>query len=230
MARNSTLAVLLAVGLVLVGGVGTATAHEWQTTVTQGPMELGISATPETPKAGMTTEFAGRIADSDYEGDANRTSWGGVVNAAVEVHIRGPDGYHDHVRTAIPEDGAHFHFSYVFPEPGNYSVAVVTQLEGQEYAFQFDVQVTLLPARADGERMDHLSEEVHAVNEKVDAIEDLEAKVDTLQSQVETLQATVEEQEGTQANDGQPDLGTYSLLLAIGVALGGGAVVVTRRR
>lgn len=226
MSHKGTLAVLIVAGLVLSGGAGTVAAHDWQTTVTQGPMELGIASTPEDPKAGMQTEFSARIADSEYEGDANRTSWGGVTNAAVEVHIRGPDGYHDHVTTHIPEDEAHFHFAYVFPEAGNYSIAVVTQLEGEEYAFEFQKQVTLLPAKAEGENVEQIAEDVDSVNQNV---EDLNQKVDSLESQVERLQDSHEDQASEQADTGQSDIGLYAVVLLVGVAVGGIAVVGTRR-
>lgn len=247
MSHEGTLTVLVVAGLVLLGGVGTVAAHDWQTTVTQGPMELGISSTPEAPKAGMQTEFSARIVDSEYESDANRTSWGGVVNTAVEVHIRGPDGYHDHVQTHVPEDGAHFHFAYVFPEAGNYSIAIVTQLEGQEYAFQFQKQVTLLPTRSGGEELEHLSTDVHAVNESVDRVEsdvqttnqnvedlnkdveELNQKVDSLESQIERLQTSLDEHETAQADAGHPDIGLYAVMLLVGAAVGGVAVVGTRR-
>lgn len=196
MTLATRLVVLALVAVLLVGAAGPAAAHGWQTTVTQGPMELGVSSSPETPVAGMETEFAARIADSDVaEGEANRLDWGGVVDTQVEVHIRGPDGYHDHVTATVPEDDAHFHFTYVFPEGGTYSIAVVTELEGEEYAFEFTKNVTLLPARATGAEMEHLSEDVHAVGEDVDTVK---GDVSALKTQVADLQAQLDRMEQAQ--------------------------------
>lgn len=196
MTLATRLVVLALVAVLLVGAAGPAAAHGWQTTVTQGPMELGISSSPETPVAGMETEFAGRIADSDVaEAEANRLDWGGVVDVEVEIHIRGPDGYHDHVTATVPEDDAHFQFTYVFPEGGTYSIAVVTALEGEEYAFEFTKNVTLLPARATGVEMEHLSEDVHAVGEDVETVK---GDVSALKTQVADLQAQLDRMEQAQ--------------------------------
>lgn len=199
MARRKTLAAIIAVGILLVGAAGPVAAHDWQVTVSQGPMELGVSSTPETPVAGMQAEFSARIADDDIEGDEDRLSWGGVTNQSVEIHINGPDGVHDHVTTHIPEDDAHFHWSYVFPTEGTYTITLVTELEGEEYAFEFQKNVTLLPAEATGEEMEHLSEDVHEVNENVEdtnqKVDSLQTQVDELSQQVETLQSQLESQE-----------------------------------
>jgi hypothetical protein len=209
--RKPIVAIAL-VSVLLLGAVGPVAAHSWQTTVTQGPMELGVSSSPETPVAGMQAEFSARIADENPEGDEDRLDWGGVTNRTVEVHIRGPDGYHDHVTAEIPEDDAHFHWTYMFPTEGNYSIAVVTEIEGQEYAFQFQRNVALLPAKATGEEMEHLSEDVHAVNENVESVgedveatnekvESLQTQVDDLESQVESLQTQIEDVESSSHND-----------------------------
>lgn len=172
MSHHKTLAALAIVGILLVGAAGPVAAHSWQTTVTQGQMELGISSSPETPVAGMVTEFSARISDSEaVEGQANRTSYGSVTNKTVEVHIRGPDGYHDHLETSIPEDDSHFGFSYLFPTDGNYSIAVVTTIDGEEYAFQFTRAVMLMPADAQGEKVEHLHDEVESLSSQVDELE-----------------------------------------------------------
>lgn len=238
MSHHKTLVALMVVGILLVGAAGPAAAHSWQTTVTQGPMELGISSSPATPVAGMQTEFSGRIADSEVaEGDADRLSWGGVTNKTVEVHIRGPDGFHDHVKTEIPEDDAHFHFSYLFPTDGNYSIAVVTELEGEEYAFQFSREVMLMPADAQGEEMEHLSEDVHAVNENVQStnekVDSLQNQVDELQSQVEALQSQLETQSAShdeEAESAQAQLPGFTITTALMALAAIVAFAVGRRR
>jgi hypothetical protein len=225
--RKPIVAVAL-VSMLLIGAVGPVAAHSWQTTVTQGEMELGVSSSPETPVAGMQTDFSARIADESPEGDENRTDFGSVTNRAVEVHIRGPDGYHDHVATEIPEDEAHFAWTYMFPTEGNYTMAVVTEIEGQEYAFEFQREVTLLPAEATGEEMEHMSEEMHGVSEDVGETNE---KVDSLQTQVEELQTQLEEQnesdhEEESANNQIPGMGIGAALSA---AVGAVAFVAGRR-
>lgn len=238
MARQKALLAVMLAGLLVIGGIGQVSAHSWQTQVTQGEMELGISSSPETPVAGMQTEFSARIKDAQFEGDANRTDWGGVTNNEVEVHIRGPDGYHDHVKTEIPEDGAHFHFTYMFPTNGNYSISVVTSMEGQEYAFEFQKQVMLLPAKATGEEIHHMSEEVHSVQKDVKTVndnveqldkdvQDTNKKVKQLQTQVETLQTELEEQ--NQPEQKSSGLGFGAGVFAVGAAVGAGAVVIGKR-
>lgn len=233
MAHSKTLAALAIVGILLVGVVGPAAAHGWQTTVTQGPMELGVSSSPETPVAGMETEFAARIADDDPAGDEDRLDWGGVTNKEVEIHVRGPDEYHDHVTVEIPEDDAHFHWTYVFPTEGTYSIAVVTELEGEEYAFQFQKNVTLLPAEATGEEMEHLSEDVHAVNENVEEtnekVDSLQTQVDELESQLDTLQSQLEaQQSNNQDSTAQaPGFTVTAALMALAALV---AFAVGRRR
>ena len=133
MSYRHLLGTLIVTAMLLTGLAGTATAHSWQTEVAVGQMELGVSSSPETPVAGMTTEFSARISDSEaVEGQANRTSYGSVTNKEVEVHIRGPNDYHDHLSTEIPEDDSHFGFSYLFPTGGEYSLAVVTTIGGEE--------------------------------------------------------------------------------------------------
>lgn len=234
MSLHKALAALAVVGIMLVGAVGPVAAHEWQVTVEQGPMELGISSSPETPVAGMQTEFAARIADDDIEGDADRLSWGGVTNASVEVHIRGPDGYHDHVKTHIPEDDAHFHFTYVFPTDGSYSIAVVTELEGTEYAFEFQKNVTLLPAEATGEEVEQLSQDVHEVDESVEdtneKVESLQTQVDELSQQVDTLQSQLEAQEGSHEDDtAQAEAPGFTMTAALVVLVAVVAFAVGRR-
>lgn len=181
------------------------------------------------------TASPGRIADDQVdEGEENRLDWGGVSNTEVEVHIHGPDGIHDHVTTHVPEDDAHFHFSYMFPTDGTYTMTVVTELEGQEYAFEFQRNVSLIPAEATGEEMEHLSEDVHAVNENVegvsedvsatnDNVESLQTQVDNLESQVDSLQTQIEDLESS-SHDGDeeesvgslgPGFGITAVLLAV---------------
>lgn len=190
MSSRHALGALVVTAMLLAGVAGTSTAHSWQTEVAVGDMELGVSSSPETPVAGLVTEFDARIKDTAAtEGEANRTSSGSVLNKHVEVHVRGPDGYHDHTTASIPEDDAHFHFSYLFPTGGTYSIAVVTEIEGEEYAFEFARDVMLLPADAQGEDIDalssdvsHVHEEVESTNERLDGIEsrltDLESQLD----------------------------------------------------
>lgn len=230
--RKPLIAVALTV-ILLVGGVGQVTAHDWQTTVTTGEMELGLSTTPEEPLAGMSTEFSARIKDTgSYEGEANRTSWGGVTNQAVEVHIKGPNGIHDHIATHIPEDGAHFHFAYTFPEAGTYTITVVTTIQGEEHAFQFQKEVGLLPAEATGEEVERIDENVSALRSEVDQ---LQSQVDTLQQQNRELKAELEELNESQAEAGTheetssgSDLGS-GLAVAAGGIVAAGAFVAGRR-
>ncbi|WP_416840050.1 hypothetical protein [Haloferax sp. DFSO52] len=228
--KRQLLSVML-IGMLLLGGVGSVSAHSWQTTVTQGPMELGVSSSPEEPVAGMQAEFSARIKDANPEGDADRLDWGGVTNRTAEVHIRGPDGYHDHVKVEIPEDEAHLHWTYMFPEAGNYSIAVVTEIEGQEYAFQFQRNVTLLPAKATGEEIEHMSEEVHSVEKNVkqtnDKVDKLQSQVKQLNTQVDELQNQIEAQNEAEASNAQlPGMGVVTALLAF---VGVGAFVIGRR-
>jgi outer membrane murein-binding lipoprotein Lpp len=238
MVSKKPLVALALASILLLGVAGPVVAHGWQTTVTQGPMELGVSSSPETPVAGMQTEFSARIADEKPGGDADRLDWGGVTNRTVEIHIRGPDGYHDHLTTEIPEDEAHFHWTYMFPTEGTYNIAVVTQIEGQEYAFQFQKNVTLLPAKATGEEMEHLSEEVHTVNENVNAaneeVKHVHEKVDALQTQVEelggqvdSLQQQVEQEQSDGTTNAQ--LPMMGISVALAAVAGVGAFVVGRR-
>lgn len=239
--QKPVLAILI-VGIMLVGVVGPAAAHEWQDTVTQGPMELGISSAPVDPIAGMQTDFSARIADDEVtEGDENRLDWGGVTNAEVEVHINGPDGIHDHITTHIPEDEAHFHFSYVFPTDGTYTITVVTELEGEEYAFEFQRNVSLLPAEASGEEIEHLSEDMHAVNENVEnvsedvgdtteKVEALQTQVNDLESQIDSLQTQIENHASDNSDDNAqaqvPGFGFAIAVIAIAVIV---AIAVGRR-
>lgn len=241
MARK-TLAVLL-VTVLIASMVAPVAAHSWQTEVEQGDFELGISSTPEEPVAGMNTEFSARIADATPEGIENRTDYGSVTNAEVSVHINGPGDVHDHVSVQIPEDDSHFGFDYIFPQEGTYTITVVTELEGEEYAFEFQRNVILLPAKATGEEMEHLSEDVHAVGESVDEtnanvqktnknVEDLEKQVsslqdqvDTLQGQLETLNSQLEKQENTEPAQA-PGFGVIAALLA---AVGAAFIIGKRR-
>lgn len=229
--KRSTVALAL-VAVLLVGAVAPVAAHSWQTTVKQGPMELGVSSSPESPVAGMQTEFSARIADEEPAGDDDRLDWGGVTNRTVEVHIRGPDGYHDHVKAEIPEDEAHFHWTYMFPKAGNYTMTAVTEIEGQKYAFEFQRTVTLLPAKATGEKMAHLSEEVHSVNKNVDSaneeIKHVHEKVDSLQKQVDSLQQQIENANSQEqvSNSGLPGMGISAAIVAV---IGAAAFVAGRR-
>ncbi|WP_267643098.1 hypothetical protein [Haloarchaeobius amylolyticus] len=239
--KRSLLAIALA-SMLLLSGIGTVSAHSWQTTVTQGEMELGVSSSPEQPVAGMQAEFSARIMDANPEGDADRLDWGGVTNRTVEVHIRGPDGYHDHVKVEIPEDEAHFHWTYMFPEAGNYTIAVVTEIEGNEYAFEFQRTVQLLPAKATGEEVEHMSEELHTVKKGVDStnseVKDVNKKVDKLQTQVtelneqiDSLEKKLDAQEEAKSQDDAanaqlPGMGVVAALTALA---GIGAFALGRR-
>lgn len=222
MARITRLLAIALTGLLLVGVTGPALAHGWQTTVAQGDMELGVSSTPADPIAGFETEFAARIADETPGDSADRLDWGGVTNRTVEVHINGPGHVHDHVKATIPEDDAHFHWNYRYPTEGEYTMTVVSEMEGQEYAFEFTRNVSLLPAEPSGEVTDnisrdvssinssvgHMSEDLHEANEKIDS---LESKIDSLQSTVETL-STESNSEATQ----NAALGGTSSAVAVG--------------
>lgn len=154
---------LLAIGLVamlLVGSVGPVAAHSWQTEVEQGDMKLGVSSTPEEPIAGMETEFSGAITDTAAEE--------GITGAEAEVHINGPGDVHDHVTVHIPDDDPHFHFAYTFPDAGAYTMTVVTEIDGQECAFEFQRDVGLIPTEATGERMDQIDENVSELQQSID--------------------------------------------------------------
>lgn len=234
MARKS-LAVLL-VTVLIASMVAPVAAHSWQTEVEQGDFALGISSTPEQPVAGMTTEFSARIADSTPDGVDNRTDYGAVTNTEVEVHIKGPNHYHDHVKVGIPKDDAHFSFDYLFPTDGKYRITVVAQLEGQEYAFAFTRDVMLLPAEASGPEMQnlsknvsHLSEELHSVDKNVDQtnknVKELSSQVDSLQRQVESLKTQLQEQQNSEPVQA-PGFGVIAMLLA---AVGAAFVVGKRR-
>jgi len=77
-----------------------------------------------------------------------------VTNQTVEIHIRGPNEFHDHVKAQFPEDDAHFHWTYMFPDEGTYTMAVVTELEAEEtFEYTFEVEGVYdyycTPARAD---------------------------------------------------------------------------------
>lgn len=170
MRPNRLLAAVLA-GVLLVSMAPVATAHEWQTTASDGPMELGVSTSPEEPVAGMETDFSARIKDADPAGDANRTSWGGVTNQTVEIHIRGPGGYHDHLEAGIPADEAHIHWSYMFPLNGTFEIAVHLETEGQEFQLSFERDVMLLPADAQGDTIDQMAEEIDDLSDQVDRLE-----------------------------------------------------------
>jgi hypothetical protein len=203
MARNTRLFAIALTAILLVGVAGPALAHGWQTTVVQGDMELGVSSTPAEPIAGFETEFAARISDETPNDSEDRLDWGGVTNNTVEVHINGPGHVHDHVTAEIPEDDAHFHWSYRYPTEGEYTMTVVSELEGEEYAFEFTRNVSLLPSEPSGavtenisrdvssinETVTHQSEELHEANEKIGT---LESKIDSLDSKVDSLQSTVD--------------------------------------
>lgn len=209
------------VGILLIGGVAPAAAHDWQTTVTQGEMELGISSSPGTPVAGMQAEFSGRILDNgSVEGEENRLSWGGVTNKEVAVHINGPEGIHDHVTAEVPEDDAHFHFAYTFPEEGTYTITVVTTIEGDEYAFEFERDVRLLPARAEGETVQNTNENVTELRTQVD---EMDSQMDTLEQQNAELKQELQDLKAAQsendddgsANASAPGFGLVAALVAL---------------
>lgn len=181
MTRNTFVWAVLGVLLLLTAVAPLASAHDWQTTTSDGPFELGVSTSPETPVAGMETSFSARVADANHTGDENRTSWGGVTNKSVTVHIRGPDGYHDHLTTDIPEDGAHFHWSYVFPTNGTYEIGPEMTLEGEDHRLNFNRTVVLLPTEARGDQVQEVGQDVDELREDVD---DLQAAVDQLQDQL----------------------------------------------
>lgn len=188
--RNSLIAIGL-VAVLVVGTAGPVAAHDWQTEVEQGDMVLGVNSAPETPIAGMETEFSGSITDTAAaEGEANRTDWGGVTNKQAEVHVNGPDGIHDHLSAHVPEDDSHFHFAYLFPEAGTYTITLVVQIDGTEYAFEFQREVEMLPARAEGETVEGIRENVTELQGQVD---ELQQQNDELRQQNAELQAQVEE-------------------------------------
>lgn len=240
MARNSI--VVLVVAVLVASMVAPVAAHGWQTEVKQGDFELGVSSTPEEPVAGMNTEFAARIADDTPADSENRLDWGGVTNTTVEVHINGPGDIHDHVKAEIPEDDAHFHFNYIFPEGGTYTITVVAELEGEEYAFEFQRDVMLLPAKATGEEMEQLSSDVETVNQNVEStnqnvqelqeeVETLQDQVDTLQGQIDTLQQQLESDgEAAEQQDSEPiNAPGFGVIAALIAALGAAFLVGNRR-
>lgn len=215
---------LIAIGLaavLLVAAVGPAAAHSWQTEVTTGDMDLGVSSTPETPIAGMETKFAGSITDNGtFEGEANRTDYGGVTNKDAEVHIKGPGHIHDHVGMEIPENDSHFHFDYIFPEPGTYTITVVTTIEGQEHAFEFEREVKAIPADARGETVDNIEENVSHMHE---AVEDLQSQVESLEQQNQQLESQLgdhAEQSGASVEDQHDDENQESASKAAGPGFG----------
>lgn len=242
MSHSKTILTVALVGMLLIGTVAPVAAHSWQTNVTQGEMELGISSTPETPVAGMEAEFSGRIMDNgSIEGEDERLSWGGVTNKTVEVHINGPGDVHDHVKTEVPEDDAHFQFGYRFPEAGTYTITVVTTIEGDEYAFEFQRDVRLLPARAEGETVDNINEnvsdlsnDVAEMQDKMDTIEqqneELKQQNAELKTEIQDLKAAQEqsEQDGNQEASiaNAPGFGFMAVLVFL---VGGVAFVIGRR-
>ncbi|WP_265111586.1 hypothetical protein [Halosolutus halophilus] len=200
---------LLAIGLVavlLVGSISPVTAHSWQTEVEQGDLKLGVSSTPAEPIAGMETEFSGAITDTEAEA--------GVTGAEAEVHINGPGDVHDHVTVHVPDDDPHFHFAYTFPDEGTYTITVVTEIDGQEYAFEFQRDVGLIPAEATGERMDQIDEDVS----------ELQQSIDELQKQNENLQTQLENHEEATANSGDQAQSSEALP-GFGVAAGTASIV-----
>lgn len=236
MSHRNQLIVIAVVAMLVIGGTGLATAHSWQTEVEQGEMELGISSTPETPVAGMEAEFSGRIMDNgSIEGEDDRLSWGGVTNKSVEVHINGPGDTHDHVTTDVPEDDAHFQFGYRFPEAGTYTITVVTTIEGTEYAFEFQRDVRLLPARAEGETVENTNENVSELRNDVAEMQDqmntIEQQNEDLKTEIQNLKEAQEQSghdDGTQeaTSSSAPGFGFMAVLLAL---VGGVAFVVGRR-
>lgn len=221
MLHRKTLLVIGVVTMLVIGGSGLAAAHDWQTEVEQGDKVLGVNSAPEDPIAGMETEFSGSITDNAAaEGQDNRTSWGGVTNKELEVHINGPGEIHDHVTTHVPEDDSHFHFGYVFPEPGEYSITIVTTIDGEEYAFEFQRTVSLLPARAEGEMVENIGANVTALQEQVD---ELNGQVDELNGQIDELNGQVDE---LNAQDDETDDGSTPLTgLGLAIGLAGLAIV-----
>ena len=233
MSYRNPLIVIAVVAMLVIGGTGVATAHDWQTEVEQGDMVIGVNTAPEEPIAGMETEFSASITDNAAEeGQANRTDWGGVTNNEVEVHINGPDGIHEHVTTHIPEDDSHFHFAYVFPEPGEYTITVVTTIDGDEYAFEFQRTVNMLPARAEGETVDNINESVTDLQQQVDGLND---QVNELQEQNEQLQTQLEEsnQEATAESgsndDSDTSLAGFGLTASVGIVAIAGGFLAGRR-
>lgn len=167
---TAVLLITLAI-VVLVGTAGLVAGHSWQTTVTQGDMELGVNTNPVSPVAGLETEVSGSITDTDSDGEApNRTEWGGVVDKEIEVHINGPNDIHDHTEVEIPEDDSHFHFAYQFPDEGLYTLTFETTIDGEEYAFEVEREVTLMPSEASGDEIASLQDDI---DELQDSIEEL---------------------------------------------------------
>lgn len=180
MARTTAALTVMIALVVLVGTAGIVAGHSWQTTVSQGDLELGVNTNPATPVAGLETEVSASLTDTASDGSApDRTDWGGVTNKTVEVHINGPNDLHDHVETSIPEDDSHFHFSYQFPEAGQYTLTFETTVDGEDYAFQIQRNVTLMPSEATGEEMaalqddvDELQSDIDELSNQVDGIDD----------------------------------------------------------
>lgn len=220
MSHSNTLIVIAVVTMLILGGTGVATAHSWQTEVEQGDVVLGVNTAPEDPIAGMETEFSASITDNSAdEGQENRTDWGGVTNKEVEVHINGPT-VHDHVTTHIPEDDSHFHFAYVFPEAGTYTITVVTTIDGDEYALEFEREVGMLPARAEGETVDNIDGNVAELQQQVD---DLGEQVETLQQQNDDLKMQLEEHTQKEAETGNPE-GPDASVSGLGLTVGASVV------
>jgi len=193
--RKPMLAVALAAAL-LVSSVAPAAAHSWQTEVEQGDMKLGVSSTPEKPIAGMETEFSGAISNTAAEE--------GVTGVEAEVHINGPGDVHDHVTVQIAEDDPHFHFAYTFPEAGNYTMTVVTEINGQEYAFEFQRDVGLIPAEATGEEINQINENVSELQQSVD---DLQEQNDELESQLADHDEADQESDQEETSASMPGFG-----------------------
>lgn len=169
MSRKSTILMIGLTIMVLAGTAGLVAGHSWQTSVSQGDMELGVNTNPAEPVAGLETEVSATITDTQSDGTApDRTEYGGVTDKVVEVHINGPDGLHDHTEVEIPEDDSHFGFAYQFPKEGLYTLTFQTTIDGEEYAFEVEREVTLMPSDASGEEIASLQEDIDALQASIE--------------------------------------------------------------
>ena len=222
--HRNLLVVIAVAAMLIIAGTGIASAHSWQTEVEQGDMTLGVSTTPEEPVAGMQTDFSASITDAAAEeGQANRTSYGGVTNKEVAVHVNGPDDIHDHFTAEIPEDDSHISATYMFPEAGQYTLTMVVPIDGEEYAFEFQRNVTMIPSRAEGEKVESITE---SVNELQQQNEELSSQVDELHEQNDQLQTQLEE--SNQDDSDESPIGA-GLTVGIGLVAIAGGFVVGRR-
>jgi PGF-CTERM protein len=239
MRHRSKLLVIGLMAVLVVGGTGLAAAHSWQTEVEQDDKVLGINSAPEDPVAGMETEFSGSITDNAAEeGQESRTDYGGVTNKSLEVHINGPGHVHDHVTAEVPEDDSHFGFSYVFPEPGNYTMTVVAMIDGEEYAFEFTREVGMIPTRAEGEVVENITQNTESIDQQVQdlhtEIDDLNDKIDEIKNQNQQLSSQHDEAGDASSDDEEEQTSSglgagFGVAVAVAALLGAGALFMRKR-